>query len=89
MNETKYFNDALELQVEAKKIGLDWLTTDGIILKLQEETFEVSEEIKKNNKTSIKEAGGAVFFIERLSLSSFAGSALIIFGIIFKIFRAS
>ena len=50
MNETKYFKDALELQVEAKKIGLDWLTTDGIILKLQEETFEVSEEIKKNNK---------------------------------------
>ena len=49
MNETKYFKDALELQVEAKKIGLDWLTTDGIILKLQEETFEVSEEIKKNN----------------------------------------
>ena len=62
MNETKYFKDALELQVEAKKIGLDWLTTDGIILKLQEETFEVSEEIKKNNKTSIKEELGDLLF---------------------------
>ena len=48
--------------LEAKKIGLDWLTTDGIILKLQEETFEVSEEIKKNNKTSIKEELGDLLF---------------------------
>ena len=63
MNETKYFKDALELQVEAKKIGLDWLTTDGIILKLQEETFEVSEEIKKNNKTSIKEELGDLYLL--------------------------
>ena len=49
MNETKYFKDALELQVEAKKIGLDWLTTDGIILKLQEESFEVSVKFIFNN----------------------------------------
>ena len=63
MNETKYFKDALELQVEAKKIGLDWLTTDGIILKLQEETFEVSEEIKKNIKHQLKKNLGIFYLL--------------------------
>ena len=63
MNETKYFKDALELQVEAKKIGLDWLTTDGIILKLQEETFEVSEEIKKTIRHQLKKNLGTFYLL--------------------------
>ena len=62
MNENNYLKEALKLQMEAKKIGLDWLDLEGIIQKIHEETNEVSIEIKNNNRVSIKEELGDLLF---------------------------
>ena len=35
MNEKNIFEESIDLQIQAKKIGLDWLEIDGIISKLK------------------------------------------------------
>ena len=62
MNEKNIFEESIDLQIQAKKIGLDWLEIDGIISKLKEETKEVEEAITGKDQESIKEELGDLFF---------------------------
>ena len=56
------FTDAVNLQREAKKIGLDWIDIEGIIEKIYEETKEVEEAIQSGGKTKIREELGDLLF---------------------------
>ena len=56
------FTDAINLQLEAKKIGLDWIDIKGIILKIYEETKEVEEAIQSNKNGKIIEELGDLLF---------------------------
>ena len=62
MNEKNIFEESIDLQIQAKKIGLDWLEIDGIISKLKEETKEVEQAIIGKDQESIKEELGDLFF---------------------------
>tara|TARA_B100000614_G_scaffold248151_1_gene255783 strand:+ start:400 stop:765 length:366 start_codon:yes stop_codon:yes gene_type:complete len=56
------FTDAVNLQREAKKIGLDWIDIEGIIEKIYEETKEVEEAIQSNENEKIREELGDLLF---------------------------
>lgn len=62
MDKKNIFKKSFDLQIAAKKIGLDWVEIDGIINKLHEETDEVNEAIKLENDDAIKEELGDLFF---------------------------
>ena len=62
MNEKNIFEESIDLQIQAKKIGLDWLEIDGIISKLKEETKEVEQAIIGKDQESIREELGDLFF---------------------------
>jgi len=62
MDKKNIFKESFDLQVAAKKIGLDWLETDGIINKINEETQEVDEAIKQQDAVAIKEELGDLTF---------------------------
>ena len=36
MNKKNIFQESIDLQLEAKEIGLDWLDIDGVLKKLRE-----------------------------------------------------
>ena len=62
MNKKNIFQESIDLQLEAKEIGLDWLDIDGVLKKLREETDEVTEAISQNNEQSMKEELGDLLF---------------------------
>ena len=62
MTKKDIFTNALNLQREAKKIGLDWIDTEGIIAKIYEETKEVEEAIHSNENEKISEELGDLLF---------------------------
>ena len=62
MTKKDIFADAINLQLEAKKIGLDWIDIEGIISKIYEETKEVEEAIQSNENKKIREELGDLLF---------------------------
>ena len=62
MTKKDIFTNALNLQREAKKIGLDWIDIEGIIAKIYEETKEVEEAIHSNENEKISEELGDLLF---------------------------
>ena len=62
MSLKKLIDESLELQLEAKKIGLDWIELDKILDKIREETDELDEAIASKNQEHIIEEFGDLFF---------------------------
>ena len=62
MTNKDIFTNAVNLQLEAKKIGLDWIDIEGIVSKIYEETKEVEEAIQSGGKTKIREELGDLLF---------------------------
>ena len=53
MSSKTLIDESLELQLEAKKIGLDWIELDKILDKIREETDELDEAIGSKNQEHI------------------------------------
>ena len=64
MSSKTLIDESLELQLEAKKIGLDWIELDKILDKIREETDELDEAIGNKNQEHIIEEFGDLFFLE-------------------------
>jgi len=62
MSSKTLIDESLELQLEAKKIGLDWIELDKILDKIREETDELDEAIGSKNQEHIIEEFGDLFF---------------------------
>ena len=62
MKSKNLIDESIELQIEAKALGLDWIELDKIINKIREETDELEEAIGMENKAHIKEELGDLFF---------------------------
>ena len=62
MTNKDIFTNAVNLQLEARKIGLDWIDIEGIVSKIYEETKEVEEAIQSGGKTKIREELGDLLF---------------------------
>ena len=62
MKSKNLIDESIELQLEAKALGLDWIEVDKIIGKIREETDELEEAIGTENKVHIKEELGDLFF---------------------------
>ena len=62
MTNRDIFTNAVNLQLEARKIVLDWIDIEGIIAKISEETKEVEEAIQSNENGKIKEELGDLLF---------------------------
>ena len=62
MTNKDIFTNAVNLQLEARKIGLDWIDIEGIVSKIYQETKEVEEAIQSGGKTKIREELGDLLF---------------------------
>ena len=62
MKSNNLIEQSIALQLEAKKLGLDWIELDKVISKIREETDELDEAIKKANPDHIIEEFGDLFF---------------------------
>jgi len=62
MTNKDIFTNAVNLQLEAKKIGLDWIDIEGILSKIYEETKEVEEAIESSENVKIREELGDLLF---------------------------
>ena len=62
MKSKNLIDESINLQLEAKALGLDWIELDKIIVKIREETDELEEAIGIENKDHIKEELGDLFF---------------------------
>ena len=62
MTNKDIFTNAVNLQLEAKKIGLDWIDIKGIVAKIYEETKEVEEAIQSTENGKIREELGDLLF---------------------------
>ena len=62
MKSKNLIDESINLQLEAKALGLDWIELDKIISKIREETEELEEAIGMENKAHIKEELGDLFF---------------------------
>ena len=62
MTNKDIFTNAVNLQLEAKKIGLDWIDIEGILAKIYEETKEVEEAIESSENVKIREELGDLLF---------------------------
>ena len=62
MKSKNLIDESINLQLEAKALGLDWIELDKIISKIREETDELEEAINIENKAHIKEELGDLFF---------------------------
>ena len=62
MKSKKLTDESIELQLEAKALGLDWIELDKIISKIREETDELEEAIDIDNQAHIREELGDLFF---------------------------
>ena len=56
------FSDSIQIQIDAKKIGLDWLDIKGVMSKVFEETREVEEAISTGKSDLISEELGDLLF---------------------------
>ena len=62
MKSKNLIEESINLQLEAKAIGLDWIELDKIIDKIREETDELDEAIESKNREHIIEEFGDLFF---------------------------
>ena len=62
MKSKNLIDESINLQLEAKALGLDWIELDKIISKIREETDELEEAISMGNKDHVKEELGDLFF---------------------------
>ena len=62
MKSKNLIDESINLQLEAKALGLDWIELDKIIGKIREETDELEEAISMGNKGHVKEELGDLFF---------------------------
>ena len=62
MKSKNLIDESIELQIEAKALGLDWIELDKIINKIREETDELEEAISMGNKPHINEELGDLLF---------------------------
>ena len=62
MKSKNLIDESIELQLDAKALGLDWIEVDKIISKIREETDELEEAINMDNQAHIKEELGDLFF---------------------------
>ena len=62
MKSKNLIDESINLQLEAKALGLDWIELDKIISKIREETDELEEAISTGNKARVKEELGDLFF---------------------------
>ena len=62
MKSKNLIDESINLQLEAKALGLDWIELDKIIVKIREETDELEEAISMGNKAHVKEELGDLFF---------------------------
>lgn len=53
---------ASKLQKKAARFGFDWVNTQGVISKIEEELGELKEAVKLNKKNEIEEELGDLFF---------------------------
>lgn len=53
---------AFKLQKRAARVGFDWADAAGVLLKIQEEAIELSEEISVSNKEAIDHEMGDLLF---------------------------
>jgi len=62
MKSKNLIEESINLQLEAKAIGLDWIELDKIIDKIREETDELDEAIESKDREHIIEELGDLFF---------------------------
>ena len=60
-------NQAIKLQKTASSLGMDFSNTSEVILKIEEETREVKNTLKNNNKEKKEEIGDLFFSVINLT----------------------